>query len=57
MPQSAVLYAPPLPEVAWLVDAAGKAEPWPGRTRALLDVLADLTRQQATGLGKRGRQA
>ncbi|MFK7837161.1 MAG: 15-cis-phytoene synthase [Sulfitobacter sp.] len=43
-PQSPVLYAAPLPEVAFLVDAAksGKTGATQGRTGALLDVLAEL---------------
>lgn len=41
MPQSAVLYAQPLPEVAFLVDAAAHAKPRP-RSMALLDTLAAL---------------
>jgi len=53
-PQSAVLYASPLPEVAWLVQAAGRAVPAPGRTRALLDVLAELTAREAGRKGQRG---
>jgi 15-cis-phytoene synthase len=51
MPQSAVLFAPPLEEVRWLVDAAAVAQPWPGRTRALIDTLADLGRADALGGG------
>jgi 15-cis-phytoene synthase len=47
MPQSAVLYAPPLPEVAWLVHAAARPGPAPGRTAALLDALADLAQNQS----------
>ena len=43
-PQSPVLYARPLPEVAFLVDAArsGGSGAGRGRTAALLDVLAEL---------------
>lgn len=44
MPQSPVIYAAPLPEVAFLVDAAksGLTGATQGRTAALLDVLAEL---------------
>jgi phytoene synthase len=44
MPQSPVIYAAPLPEVQFLVDAAarGASGATQGRTAALLDVLADL---------------
>jgi len=42
MPVPATLYAPPLPEVAFLVDAAGRDARPKGRTQALIDVLADL---------------
>ncbi|WP_050929653.1 15-cis-phytoene synthase [Aestuariivita boseongensis] len=43
MPQSAVVYAPAVPEVAFLVDAAASAQPRPpARSEALLDVLATL---------------
>ena len=44
MPQSPVIYAAPLPEVAFLVDAAksGLTGASQGRTAALLDVLRDL---------------
>ena len=50
MPRSAVIYAPPLAETAFLVDAASRAAQHPSRTKALLDVLADLrTREIALG--------
>lgn len=43
MPQSAVVYAPPVPEVAFLVDAAATPTPrQPARSEALLDALAAL---------------
>ncbi len=47
MPRSAVLYADPLPEVAFLVDAAARANPAPaqwgeGRAGALIGVFAQL---------------
>lgn len=43
LPRSPVLYAPPLPEVAFLVEAAGQGAPrtW-GRTAALIEVMAGL---------------
>lgn len=51
-PRSPVIYARPLPEVAFLVDAAAHAEPdegWgTGRTGALLSVLADLKARDRT---------
>ena len=47
-PRSPVIYAAPLAEVAYLVDAAARGRPQPGRTRALLDVLAELQAQQGT---------
>ena len=46
MPRSALIYAPPLPEVAFLVEAAGHAAPDPGRTQAVLAALSDLARKQ-----------
>ncbi len=53
MPRSAVLYAPPLPEVAFLCDAAGQRQPFRGRSLALLDVLADLTsHERPIGTGR-----
>ncbi|MEM8592053.1 MAG: phytoene/squalene synthase family protein [Pseudomonadota bacterium] len=48
MPQAATLFAPPLPEVAFLVEAAADREPLPSRTSAVLDVLAEL-RARETG--------
>ncbi len=59
-PQSAVLHAAPLPECAFLIDAAARAQPagagWgDGRTGALLAVLADLeARDQAARLERPG---
>jgi phytoene synthase len=47
MPRSAVIYAPPLPEVAWLVQAAARPAVAPGRTEALIAALADLTARQS----------
>jgi phytoene synthase len=42
MPRSPVLHARPLPEVAFLVDAAAEGTPQPGRSDALISVLATL---------------
>jgi phytoene synthase len=56
MPQSAVIYAPPLPEVAFLIDAAGQRPVTQGRTHAMLDILADLSARQA-GVGRGGQGA
>ncbi|WP_281968203.1 15-cis-phytoene synthase [Roseovarius nanhaiticus] len=61
MPQPATLFAPPLPETAFLVDAVaerdGRAPGWGiGRTGALLQTLADLKAQDAMG-GQQGRRA
>ena len=46
-PRSPVLQARPLPEVAFLVDAASRTSRPVGRTAALLDVLAQLRRREA----------
>jgi len=46
-PKSPVLYAAPLPEVVFLVDAAGDRRPPQKRSQAVLDVLAELTLQDA----------
>ncbi|WP_309666708.1 15-cis-phytoene synthase [Tabrizicola sp.] len=42
MPRDAVLHAPPVPEAAFLVQAAARAAPNRGRSDALLGVLAQL---------------
>ncbi len=42
MPKSAVLYAKPLDEVRFLVEAAAKGAPQPSRSDALISVLATL---------------
>jgi len=52
LPRSAVLYAPPLSEVAWLVDAAARHTQQKGRALALIDTLADLARRDALGRGQ-----
>ena len=55
MPRSAVIYASPLSETTFLVDAASRAVPERSRTKALLDVLADLrTRELALGTDTQG---
>ena len=46
-PKSPVLFAAPLPEVAFLVDAAGDKRASPKRTQAVLDILAELTMRDA----------
>ncbi len=56
MPKPAVIFAPPLEEVAFLVDAAGRGTKAQGRTVALMDVLADLHNRQA-GIGPGGQGA
>ncbi len=47
MPQPATLYAPPLDEVAFLVDAAARTEATQGRTQAVIDILAELAARDA----------
>ena len=42
LPRAAVLHAAPVPEVAFLVSAAARAQPHKGRSDALLSVLAQL---------------
>jgi phytoene synthase len=54
-PTSAVIFAKPLPEVTFLVDAAAQPKPHRGRTVALLDILADLrARERSLGSGQQG---
>ncbi|PUB17399.1 15-cis-phytoene synthase [Yoonia sediminilitoris] len=50
MPKSPIVYAKPLDEVAFLVDAAGRKTAARGRSLAVLEVLADLKARDA-GLG------
>lgn len=50
-PKSPVIFAPALPEVQFLVDAAGRRVPEQGRSKAMLDILADLAAHE-TGIGK-----
>lgn len=47
MPKSPVIYARPLDEVAFLVDATCRNAAQPSRTRAVLDVLAELRAREA----------
>ncbi|TNF64344.1 MAG: phytoene/squalene synthase family protein [Rhodobacteraceae bacterium] len=46
MPRSAVIYAEPLPEVAFLVDAAATRQKTTSRSDSLLDILAQLERHR-----------
>lgn len=48
MPKSAMLYAQPLPEVAFLVDAAGRDAKQQGRTQAVLDILSELRAREVS---------
>jgi len=50
MPKSAVVYAKPLSEVAFLVDAASRARPAQGRSTTVIDILAELKARDA-GIG------
>lgn len=50
MPKSAVIYAKPLPEVAFLVDAASQARPDQARSTGVLDILAELKARES-GIG------
>ena len=50
MPKSAVIYAKPLPEVAFLVDATSRARPEQGRSSSVLEILAELKAREA-GIG------
>ncbi len=47
MPKSPVIYARPLDEVVFLVDATCRSAAQPSRTRAVLDVLAELRAREA----------
>jgi phytoene synthase len=55
-PKSPIIYARPLDEVAFLVDAASRSKPSQSRSLAVLDVLADLRSRQA-GVGNSGHRA
>ena len=46
-PKSPVIYAKPLPEVAFLVDAASRARPVQSRSSSVLDILAELKAREA----------
>jgi len=50
MPRSAVIYAPPLDEVAFLVDAASQGRVDAGRSASVLDILAELKARE-NGIG------
>lgn len=50
MPKSAVIYAKPLTEVAFLVDAASRARPAQARSTSVIDILAELKVREA-GIG------
>lgn len=50
MPKSAVIYAKPLPETAFLVDAASRAQADQIRGTSVLDILAELKAREA-GIG------
>jgi phytoene synthase len=55
MPEPAVIFAPPLPEVTFLVDAAARPMPREGRTQTLLSILAELrARDAGVGTGPQG---
>lgn len=51
MPKSAVVYAKPLDEVAFLVDAAARHVPDTRRSLAVLDILAELKARDMAGMG------
>ena len=52
MPKSAVVFAPPLKEVAFLVDAASHGRRTEGRPMTVLNILAELkARDQGIGTG------
>ena len=48
MPKSAVIYAKPLSEVAFLVDAASRMRPEQGRSSSVLEILAELKAREAS---------
>ncbi|MDP5086651.1 MAG: phytoene/squalene synthase family protein [Yoonia sp.] len=47
-PKSPLIYAKPLDEVAFLVDAAGRTQPQRGRSLAVLEIMAELRAREAT---------
>lgn len=57
MPRSAVIYAKPLDEVRFLVDAASHRVPDARRSSAVLDILADLKARDQQAIGTDGQEA
>ena len=57
MPRSAVIYAPPLDEVRFLVDAAGRHVLDAARSHAVLDILAELKARDLASLETDRRRA
>lgn len=57
MPRSAVIYAKPLEEVRFLVDAASHRVPDTRRSHAVLDILADLRAREQAAIGSGGHNA
>ena len=51
MPKSAVVYARPLDEVRFLVDAAARRVPDTRRSSSVLEILAELKARDMTGMG------
>lgn len=51
MPRSAVIYAPPLPETAYLVAAARRETPRREWQQGLIEVFAELERHDRTRAG------
>lgn len=54
MPRSAVIYARPLDEVRFLVEAAARRTPDNRRSHAVLDILAELKARDMGGMGTGG---
>jgi len=54
MPRPAVLHAPPLPETAFLVEAAARPRTAPCRTSQLMAILDGLAAQDSTGRERMG---
>ncbi|MEO9863352.1 MAG: 15-cis-phytoene synthase [Yoonia sp.] len=57
MPKSAVIYAKPLNEVRFLVDAASHRVPDQRRSLAVLDILADLKAREQEAIGTNRQKA
>lgn len=55
MPKSAVVYAPSLPETAYLVSAAGRADRVPGRAQSIVDLLAEIRLRDARMQDRAGK--